>query len=189
MGLIEGLQAALDYLENPTALTATSVSMCLCWLATYAGMVRKSFQDRSYSMPLMPLCCDIAFEFVFSVLYPPTEAPILQYVFGSWMAGSVMVVFATIRFMPNEWKHAPLVQQNILSILAVTILGWMTAHLALVAQFGADDGSAWGGCLCQLLLGAGSLCQLIVRGSSRGASFSFGMSGNTSDLATRFVTH
>lgn len=112
MGLIEGLQAALDYLENPTALTATSVSMCLCWLATYAGMVRKSFQDRSYSMPLMPLCCDIAFEFVFSVLYPPTEAPILQYVFGSWMAGSVMVVFATIRFMPNEWKHAPLVQEG-----------------------------------------------------------------------------
>jgi paspaline synthase len=171
MAEVEGLQATQGYLENPTALTVTSVGMCLCWLASYAGMIRKSFQDRSYCMPLMPLCCNLACEFVFSVIYPPTEDPILQYVCASWLAGSVMMVFTTIKFMPNEWKHAPLIQQNILWIFAITILGWMTVHLALVAQFGPDDGFAWGAGFCQLLLDAASLCQVIVRGSIRGASF------------------
>ncbi|EAW20758.1 uncharacterized protein NFIA_112830 [Aspergillus fischeri NRRL 181] len=91
MAHVEGLQATLGYLENPTALTVTSVGMCLCWLVSYAAMIRKSFQDRSYCMPLMPLCCDLAHEFVFSVICPPTEDPILQYFFASWLAGSVMM--------------------------------------------------------------------------------------------------
>jgi paspaline synthase len=170
MAQVERLQATQGYRENPSALIVTSVSMCVCWVASYIGMVYKSFQDRTYCMPLMPLCCDLAFEFIFSVISPPKEDPILQYVFASWLACSVVVVFATMKFAPNEWKHAPLIQQNIFWIFTISIISWMAVHLALVAQFGPDDGVAWSACLCQLLLSASCLCQLIVQGSSRGAS-------------------
>ncbi|PKX90506.1 uncharacterized protein P174DRAFT_463921 [Aspergillus novofumigatus IBT 16806] len=145
MAQVEGLQVTQGYLENPTALTVTGPGMGLCWLASYAGMIRKSFQDRSYCMPLMPLGCNLTSDFIFS-------DPILQYVIASWLAGSVMM-------------------RNILWIFAITILGWVTVYFALAAQFGPDDAFAWSACFSQLLLGAGSLCQVIVRGSSRAASF------------------
>jgi paspaline synthase len=64
-----------------------------------------------------------------------------------------------------------MVQRNLHWIFAVSIAGWMSAHLALVAHVGQDSAPAWSSWFCQLLLSAGGLCQLIVRGSTRGTSF------------------
>ncbi|PKX88352.1 uncharacterized protein P174DRAFT_465244 [Aspergillus novofumigatus IBT 16806] len=94
MSQVEELQASRGYRQNPSTLTVTSVGMCVCWLASYPGMIRKSFQDRIYCMPLMPLCCGIAFEFIYS------EDPIHQYLFASWLALSVVVVFTAMKFAP-----------------------------------------------------------------------------------------
>jgi paspaline synthase len=132
-------------------------------------MIHKSFKDRTYSMAFMPLCCNIAYEFVYSVICPP-DVPFFRYVFASWLALNCVVASAALKFAPNEWEDAPLVRNNLACIFAVSLAGWMTAHLALVAQFGPNDAAAWSAWFCQLFLSAGCLCQLIIRGSSRGTS-------------------
>jgi paspaline synthase len=165
MSTAQGLQAIQDSL----ALNLLGMGMCTFWVAHYIGMVYKSFEDHTYSMSLMPLCCNIACEFVYGVIHP-VDVSIYSYIFAGWFVLDCMVAFATLKFAPNEWKNVPLVHNNLNWIFAVSIAGWVTAHLALVAQFGTIDATAWSAWFCQLLLSAGCLCQLIVRGNSRGAS-------------------
>ncbi|RAL12394.1 uncharacterized protein BO97DRAFT_344723 [Aspergillus homomorphus CBS 101889] len=155
--------------DEPWVLTFLRVCTCVGWLANYMGMIYKSFRDRTYGMALMPLCCNIACEFVYGVIHAP-DCPLYQIIFLCWFVLNCAVIVAAIKFAPREWRHAPLVQQNIGWIFALSIVFWTTAHLAIVAQVGATEGAAWSSWFCQLFLSAGCLCQLIVRGSSRGTS-------------------
>lgn len=170
MSQFEASQTTQTDHDFPWSLTVLGIGICAGWLANYIAMIHKSFQDRTYGMPLMPLCCNIACEFVYGIIYPP-GIPVWPYIFGGWLTLNFAVVYAAIRFAPNEWEHAPLVKRNISWIFAVSIAGCISAHLALVAQVGQTSAAAWSSWFCQLLLSAGSLCQLIVRGSTRGTSW------------------
>lgn len=152
------------------SIALLSVGMCIFWLTNYIGMIYKSFEDRTYSMPLMSLCSNLACEFVYGVIHP-LDVSSYSYAFAIWFFLDCLVAIATLKFAPNEWKDAPLVRDNLNLIFAVSVAGWMTVHLALVAQFGTLDAVAWGSWFTQIFLSAGCLCQLIVRGSSRGTSF------------------
>ncbi|GIJ91832.1 hypothetical protein Asppvi_010807 [Aspergillus pseudoviridinutans] len=164
----EKLQIPHDANEQPLAVTLLVIGVGVGWLANYLGMIRKSFQDRTYCMPLVALACNISYELVY-VLYPP-DSPMWPIVFGLWLAVDVAVAYTTMRFGPNEWGHAPLVQRNLPWILVASIAGWITVHLALIAHFGPVEAAAWSAFGCQLFLSAANLCQLMVRGSSRGTS-------------------
>ncbi|PWY82726.1 hypothetical protein BO83DRAFT_395783 [Aspergillus eucalypticola CBS 122712] len=78
------------------------------------------------------------------LIYPPKNRLELI-VTATALIVNVAIMYSAMRHSPNEWSHAPLVQRNLRYIFAV-------------AAF------------CRLLLGTGGLCQLLCRGSSRGAS-------------------
>jgi hypothetical protein len=42
----------------------------ICWIAAYALLVKRGFQDRSYGMPLVAMSGNLAWETVFSLVYP-----------------------------------------------------------------------------------------------------------------------
>ncbi|KAJ5566829.1 hypothetical protein N7535_006135 [Penicillium sp. DV-2018c] len=104
--LTENPQTTFLGKEYPWSLTILGLGMGIGWLANYIAMIHKSFQDRTYGMALMPLCCNIACEFVYGVLYPP-DIPIWPYIFAAWLSLNFMVVYAAMKFAPNEWAHAP----------------------------------------------------------------------------------
>lgn len=165
MASAEGLRAT----EGNWQVNLLGGGMCIFWVASYIAMIYRSFADRTYSMALMPLCCNIACEFVYVVVHP-IPIPAYWYIFVSWLLVDCVVAFAAMKFAPNEWKNAPLVYNNLSWIFTASVAGWMTAHSALVHQFGTLDAAAWSSWFCQLFLSAGCLCQLIARGSSRGTS-------------------
>src|SRR6266487_273578 len=41
------------------------------WTATYILIIRRSFLDHTYGMPLVALCANISWEGIFSFIYPP----------------------------------------------------------------------------------------------------------------------
>jgi hypothetical protein len=43
----------------------------LAWTVTYIALVYRGFKDKSYGMPIVPLALNIAWEVVFSIVYPP----------------------------------------------------------------------------------------------------------------------
>lgn len=163
-------QAPLEYREVEWIANIFVLGMGIGWLINYVGMVYKSFNDQTYGMSLMPLCCNIAWEVVYGLIHP-SQSWAERGVFLSGLAINFGVMYAAIKFSPNEWTHAPLVQRNLPLIFAVGIVGWVTGHLALAAEIGPSLAYSWGAVVCQLLLSVGGACQLLARGSTRGASY------------------
>lgn len=140
------------------------------WLINYVGMIYSSFREQTYGMALLALCCNFSWEVVYGLIYP-SSSWIEQVVFLAGLAVNVGVMYAAIRFAPNEWAHSPFVMNNITFIFAIGVAGFLTGHLALVAQIGHSLAYSWGAVVCQLLLSVGGLCQLLGRGNTRGASY------------------
>ncbi|RAL12585.1 uncharacterized protein BO97DRAFT_451130 [Aspergillus homomorphus CBS 101889] len=151
------------------------LGMGLGWTINYIGMVYVSFRDKTYSMAIMPLCCNIAWEIVYGLVYP-SKSLIEQGVFLIGLAINLGIIYAAIKHSPNEWHHAPLVQRHLPLIFIVTIVGFLTGHLALASEIGHSLAYSWGAVICQLLLSVGGLCQLLSRGSVRGASYTLWLS-------------
>lgn len=142
----------------------------LGWSINYLAMIYHSYKDRTYGMAILPLCCNFAWEFVYSVIYPSHNSA-ERAVLTTWMILNLFVMYTAIKFAPNEWQHAPLVRQCLPWIFPVAITAFTAGHLALAATVGVSKAANWGAFLCFELLTSGAVCQLMSRGSSRGASY------------------
>ncbi|PYI12652.1 hypothetical protein BO78DRAFT_300697 [Aspergillus sclerotiicarbonarius CBS 121057] len=145
------------------------LGMGLGWVINYIGMVYISFKEQTYAMAILPLCCNIAWEIVFGVIHHQNrlESTVIQ----TGMVLNLAIMYSAIKCSPNEWAHAPLVQRNLPGIFFLGVAGFFTGHLALVAELGPGLAYSYGALVCQLLLSAGGLCQLLCRGRRRGASY------------------
>ncbi|KAF4212565.1 hypothetical protein CNMCM8980_000766 [Aspergillus fumigatiaffinis] len=119
------------------------LGMGVGWLINYVGMVYKSFKDKTYGMAIMPLCCNIAWEVVYGIIYP-SKSWVEQGVFLTGLSINFGVMYAAVRFAPNEWTHAPLVMHNLPLIFAIGMFGFLTGHLALAAEIGHSLAYSWG---------------------------------------------
>lgn len=97
----------------------------VCWVSHYIIMIHKSFQDQSYAMGIMPLCCDFGWELVYVLVYPPPNTVELGVNITS-LAVDFAVIYAAVRFSANEWTHTPLVRDNLHWIFLVGIVGFTT---------------------------------------------------------------
>jgi hypothetical protein len=75
-------------------LVKLSVVTCgIAWTITYVALVYRGFKDKSYGMPLVPLALNFAWEVMFSMVYPPHSAGIVNIVFNSiWMICDIGIV-------------------------------------------------------------------------------------------------
>ncbi|KAB8071307.1 hypothetical protein BDV29DRAFT_193379 [Aspergillus leporis] len=168
-------QAPPEYLAVKPLADFFVFGMGLGWVINYVGMVYVSFKERTYGMAIMPLCCNIAWEFVYSLVYP-SKSLMERGVFAAGLLINLGVMYAAISFSPLEWSHAPLVERNLPWIFAIGTIGFLTGHLALAAEIGHSLAYSWGAVVCQLLLSIGGLCQLLCRSSTRGASYTLWLS-------------
>ncbi|KAJ5155045.1 uncharacterized protein N7500_010484 [Penicillium coprophilum] len=142
----------------------------LGWSINYLAMIYQSHKDRTYGMAILPLCCNFAWEFVYTVIYP-SQNPAERAVLTTWMVLNLFLMYTAIKFSPNEWQHAPLVRKSLPVIFPVAIAAFTAGHLAFAATVGVAKAANWSAFLCFELLTAGAVCQLMSRGSSRGASY------------------
>ncbi|KAG2007964.1 hypothetical protein GB937_008157 [Aspergillus fischeri] len=147
----------------------------LGWSINYLAMIYQSYKDRTYGMAILPLCCNFAWEFVYSVIYPSHNSA-ERAVLTTWMILNLFLMYTAIKFAPNEWQHAPLVRQCLPWIFPVAIAAFTAGHLALATTVGVGKAANWGAFLCFELLTSGAVCQLMSRGSSRGASYTIWLS-------------
>ena len=61
------------------------------WILTYIFIISKGYKDKTYGMPLLALCANIAWEFIFSFLLP--HSPLQLYINYLWFALDVVIVF------------------------------------------------------------------------------------------------
>lgn len=153
----------------PDAFTALSGVL---WSISYILMAIKSFQDKSYSMPIYCLCLNIGWEAVYGFVYGPGRFN--QLVFAQWMIIDAVLVYMTIKFGRYEWRRQPLVAKNLGWIVLSGCIVSLWLHLAIAATFIPRIGrrvvafTAW---QLQVMISIGSVAQVLTRGNSAGHSW------------------
>jgi hypothetical protein len=55
---------------NSAVANFLMISSGICWTITYLLILRRGFLDNSYGMPMLALCANLSWEFIFSFIYP-----------------------------------------------------------------------------------------------------------------------
>jgi len=73
-----------------------------CWIGVYFLLVKRGFHDKSYGMPLAPMSANIAWETVFSFVYPVGVSSPWKIIIAIWM---VLDAFVVATFFLYGYKY------------------------------------------------------------------------------------
>ena len=149
---------------------AIMVGSGVLWTLAYLLMIRRGFLDRTYGMPLVALCANISWEFIFSFVYPhdlPQRA-----VNVVWFSFDLVILLQLLVYGPREF--ADLSRRAFYAAFAVALATSFGAVLAVTLEFDDFDGaySAFGQ---NLMMSALFLAMLYARRSLRGQSASIAL--------------
>jgi len=135
------------------------------WTLTYLLIIRQGLLHRTYGMPLVALCANISWEFVFAFVYPhdlPQRA-----VNVVWLSFDVVILVQLLLYGPREFATLP--RRLFYAAFALALTTAFGAVLTVTLQFDDSDGaySAFGQNLMMSIL---FVTMLYSRGSMRGQS-------------------
>jgi len=135
------------------------------WTLTYVLIIRRGFIDETYGMPLVALCANISWEFIFSFLYP--HGPVQHPVDLVWFSLDLIILFQLLRYGPREF--ADLTKREFYPMFGLALATSFCAILSVTQEFDDWDGaySAFGQ---NLLMSTLFVAMLRARGSPRGQS-------------------
>ena len=135
------------------------------WTLTYVLMIRRGFLDETYGMPLVALCANVSWEFIFSFVYP--HGPVQHPVDIVWFSLDLIILFQLLRYGPREFVDLP--TGVFYAMFGLALATSFCAILSVTHEFGDWDGaySAFGQ---NLLMSVLFVAMLHVRGSPRGQS-------------------
>jgi hypothetical protein len=144
---------------------AIMVGSGVLWTLAYLLIIRRGFLDRTYGIPLVALCANISWEFIFAFVYPhdlPQRA-----VNVVWFSLDVLILFQLLLYGPREF--AGLSRRLFCMVFALALATAFGAVLAVTLEFDDFDGaySAFGQNLMMSIL---FVAMLHARRSLRGQS-------------------
>lgn len=153
-----------DYYNLPMLLSLAFT--LLGWTVAYVVIIRRSIADGVCGMPLVPLCINLSWEFVFAFVHPD-KAP-ANYVCMAYFALDLGIVYALLRHgragwpaLLPRWTMVP----GFLAVLALSFSGLLAVTYQLQDWTGSYTG--WGD---NLLIFCALLAMLLRRQDTRGQS-------------------
>jgi hypothetical protein len=73
------------------------------WILTYVFIIFKGSKDKTYGMPLIALCTNISWEFIFSFILPSSAQQLfINYL---WFGLDCVIVYQFFRYYKNEFPN------------------------------------------------------------------------------------
>ena len=139
----------------------------LCWTVTYLLIIRRGFADRTYGMPIVALCANLSWEFIFSVVRPHAGVQRIGDIL--WLTLDVVIAYTALRYGPREFRYLPrpVFYAGFAGTLVLAYLGVD----AVCREF--DNGNGiYAGFADNLMMSGLFLAMLASRGGLRGQSVS-----------------
>jgi hypothetical protein len=105
-----------------TAFQALAIASGVCWSIAYFLIIRRGLLDRSYGIPVVAVCVNISWEFVFTFLIPH-ESP-QWYVNLAWFLLDVFILGQVLLFWRSDFPYLE------------SVIFYPFAAVSLVASFG-----------------------------------------------------
>ncbi|MFJ5764129.1 hypothetical protein ACIP9C_02140 [Lysinibacillus sp. NPDC093210] len=78
------------------------LGMGLFWILTYILIIKRSFKDEKYGMPMVAICANISWEFIFTFIYPQND---LQSVISFiWFVLDLVIMWQYLIYGRHEYK-------------------------------------------------------------------------------------
>lgn len=106
------------------------------WILTYIFIISKGYKDKTYGMPLLALCANISWEFIFSFLLP--HSPPQLYINYLWFALDVVIVFQFFKYYKNEFPT--LSSLTLCIVFGISVATAFSTILVGGTFLGDDDG-------------------------------------------------
>lgn len=150
-----------------TITTALAILSGIFWTIAYLLIIRRSIQDQSVGMPLVALCMNISWEFIFSFIFPSDKPQF--YINYVWFFLDLVIVmqylklgkFEFSRHFPKNFFHAVF-----FSTLAVSFLNM----LFITYEFGREKGTIYTGFQINLIMSILFIYMLLSRSDIKGQS-------------------
>jgi hypothetical protein len=140
----------------------------LCWAATYLLIIRRGFADRTYGVPIVALCANLSWEFIFAVVRPQAEGA-QQIGYFVWLMLDLVIVYTVLRFGPREFPYLPrpVFYAGFAGTLVLAYLG-----VDMVCREFDNGKGAYAGFAVNLMMSGLFLAMLASRRGLRGQSVS-----------------
>jgi len=95
-------------LQDPVELNAVTahilqISSGLFWTLTYLLIIRRGYKDKTYGMPMIAICANVSWEFIFSFVHPhPLPQLYIDYL---WLIFDVGIVWQFLRYGKQEFPE------------------------------------------------------------------------------------
>ena len=68
---------------------------------TYILIIRQSFKDKIFGMPMIMACANLSGDFICSFIYPPN--PLEQYINMFWLLFDITFIFQYLKYGQDEF--------------------------------------------------------------------------------------
>lgn len=173
---------------SPLAQNLWALAGLVFWILAYLLMIRRGLRDRSYGMPVVALCLNIAWETYFSLFSDAQLANKVGY--GLYLAADLGVLYTCWRFGPDDFR-SPLQKRFFRPIVLILLVG----GFALVRQFAISFDDTYGGIsatFTTLLLSVLMVGMILRRDSVAGQSLYIGLLvlvGNLAGWVMNLIAH
>ena len=77
--------------------------MALFWILTYILIIKRGFQDKAYGMPMVAICANISWEFIFAFIYPQND--LQKNITLIWFVLDIVIVLQYLIYSRKEFKR------------------------------------------------------------------------------------
>lgn len=142
------------------------------WTITYIIIIIKGFKDKTWGMPIVALCANISWEFIFSFLHPHSFIPYQLLINICWLCFDVVILYQYLRYGIKEFTPGKkLFYPSFLLTLATAFFTVLFVTYEFNDWYGMY--TAFGSNFMMSIL---FINMLIVRSNTRGQSLYVGIS-------------
>jgi hypothetical protein len=144
------------------------VALCFVfWLVAYVLIIRWSFKEKTFGMPISALAGNIVWEGLFSHYFPPSFW-LLQLGNTAWIGFDLLILIAAWKYGPDDFSD-PFVKRwlRTMLILGMVVATWIEIPIVRVYNDVHGQMLGWGQALMMAIL---FIAMLLRRNSLKGQS-------------------
>lgn len=147
-------------------LLICQLGMGLFWIITYILIIKQGLQDKRYGMPMVAICANISWEFIFSFMYPQND--LQRIITFAWFLLDIFIMMQFLHYGHKEYKK--IVPRKIFysSFLITLVVSFFTI-LAVMHEFNDLEGK-YAAFIQNLMMSGLFIALFLQRGNLSGQS-------------------
>jgi len=140
--------------------------MWLFWIITYILIIKQGIKDKRYGMPMVAICANISWEFIFSFMYPLND--LQRFLTFLWFLLDIFILLQFLLYGYKEYKKIIPRKVFYTSFFITLVISFLTI-LAMMHEF-KDMAGIYAAFFQNLMMSGLFIALFIQRGNLSGQS-------------------